>query len=69
VRAVDAVVRELGVDALVYGTDLPVIPGAEPKLGEAVRVALRERNPARLLATPPADAKPETHTKEEAALA
>jgi predicted TIM-barrel fold metal-dependent hydrolase len=48
-RAVDAMVRELGVDALVHGSDLPVIPGAEPPLGEAVRVALRERNPARLL--------------------
>jgi 6-methylsalicylate decarboxylase len=52
-RAVDAVVRELGVDALVYGSDLPVIAGAEPALGDAVRVALRERNPARLLATIP----------------
>jgi len=48
-RAVDAMVRELGVDALVHGSDLPVIDGAEPALGEAVRVALRERNPARLL--------------------
>jgi predicted TIM-barrel fold metal-dependent hydrolase len=50
-RAVDAVVRELGVDALVHGSDVPVIAGAEPALGDAVRVALRERNPARLLST------------------
>jgi 6-methylsalicylate decarboxylase len=49
-RAVDAVVRELGVDALVHGSDLPVVAGAEPALGEAVRIALRRRNPARLLA-------------------
>jgi hypothetical protein len=48
-RAADAVIRELGVDALVYGSDRPVLPAAEPALGEAVRVALRARNPARLL--------------------
>ena len=50
-RAMDAVIRELGVDALVHGSDLPVVAGAEPALGEAVRVALRVRNPARLLST------------------
>ncbi len=48
-RAVDAVVRELGVDRLVHGSDHPVVSAAELPLGEAVRVALRERNPARLL--------------------
>jgi 6-methylsalicylate decarboxylase len=48
-RAVDAMIRELGVDALVYGSDRPVLPAAEPALGEAVQVALRRRNPARLL--------------------
>jgi 6-methylsalicylate decarboxylase len=48
-RAIDAVIRELGVDALVHGSDVPVVPGREPALGDAVRVALRERNPARLL--------------------
>ena len=48
-RAIDAVIRELGIDALVHGSDRPVIPAAEPALGEAVRVALRSRNPARLL--------------------
>jgi 6-methylsalicylate decarboxylase len=48
-RAVDAVIRELGVDALVYGSDRPVLSAAEPALGEAVHVALRSRNPARLL--------------------
>jgi 6-methylsalicylate decarboxylase len=48
-RAVDAVIREVGVDALVYGSDRPVLPAAEPELGEAVREALRVHNPARLL--------------------
>jgi predicted TIM-barrel fold metal-dependent hydrolase len=48
-RAVDAVLREVGVDRLVHGSDRPVIAAAELALGEAVEVALRERNPARLL--------------------
>jgi hypothetical protein len=48
-RAADAVIRELGVDALVYGSDRPVLAAAEPALGEAVRIALRDANPARLL--------------------
>jgi 6-methylsalicylate decarboxylase len=48
-RAIDAVIRELGVDALVYGSDRPVLTAAEPALGEAVHAALRARNPARLL--------------------
>jgi predicted TIM-barrel fold metal-dependent hydrolase len=48
-RAVDAVIRELGVDALVYGSDAPVVAASEPALGDAVRAALRERNAERLL--------------------
>ena len=48
-RAVDAIIRELGVDALTHGSDRPVAQPAEPALGEAVDVALRARNPARLL--------------------
>jgi hypothetical protein len=48
-RAVDAVVRELGVDQLVLGSDRPVIAPRELWLGDAVRAAIRERNPARLL--------------------
>jgi predicted TIM-barrel fold metal-dependent hydrolase len=48
-RAVDAVLREVGVDRLVHGSDRPVIPAARLPLGEAVEVALRERNPSRLL--------------------
>ena len=50
-RAMDAVIREVGVDALVHGSDIPVIAGAEADLGRAVSVAVRERNPARLLST------------------
>jgi 6-methylsalicylate decarboxylase len=49
-RTVDAVIREIGVDSLVYGSDRPVLSAAEPALGDAVRIALRTRNPARLLA-------------------
>jgi 6-methylsalicylate decarboxylase len=48
-RAVDAALREVGVDRLVLGSDRPVAAPAELGLGDAVRAALRERNPARLL--------------------
>jgi predicted TIM-barrel fold metal-dependent hydrolase len=50
-RAVDAVVREVGVDRLVHGSDRPVIAAAELSLGDALEVAVRVRNPARLLGT------------------
>jgi hypothetical protein len=49
VRAVDAVLREVGVDRLVHGSDRPVGTRAELPLGEAVVGALRRSNPARLL--------------------
>ena len=49
-RAVDGVLRVLGVDMLVFGSDRPY---AEPRpdfgLGEAARHAIRAVNPARLL--------------------
>jgi predicted TIM-barrel fold metal-dependent hydrolase len=48
-RAVDAVLREIGVDQLVFGSDRPVVAARELSLGDAVRVALREQNPSRLL--------------------
>jgi 6-methylsalicylate decarboxylase len=48
-RAVDAVVREIGVDRLVHGSDRPVVAPAELSLGDAMEVALRERNPSHLL--------------------
>ncbi|HEX5900763.1 MAG TPA: amidohydrolase family protein [Solirubrobacteraceae bacterium] len=50
-RTVDAVLREVGVDRLVHGSDRPVVTAAELPLGDAVRTALRQRNPARLLST------------------
>jgi predicted TIM-barrel fold metal-dependent hydrolase len=55
-RAVDAVLREVGVDRLVHGSDRPVAAPAPLPLGDAVRVAVRERNPARLLASTPLEA-------------
>ena len=48
-RAVDAVLREIGVDQLVFGSDRPIVAPRYLPLGDAVRVALRERNPSRLL--------------------
>jgi len=48
-RAVDAVLREVGVDRLVFGSDRPVGTRAELPLGDAVHGALRRSNPARLL--------------------
>lgn len=48
-RAVDAIVREVGVDRLVHGSDRPVAAPADLAFGHAFDVALRERNPARLL--------------------
>jgi predicted TIM-barrel fold metal-dependent hydrolase len=50
-RAVDAVIREVGIDRLVHGSDRPVIPVSALSLGDAVDAALRERNPSRLLGT------------------
>jgi 6-methylsalicylate decarboxylase len=50
-RTVDAVLREVGVDRLVHGSDRPVVPAARLPLGDAVHTALRRRNPARLLST------------------
>jgi 6-methylsalicylate decarboxylase len=48
-RAVDAVLREIGVDQLVFGSDRPVVAAPDLPFGDAVQTALRERNPARLL--------------------
>jgi hypothetical protein len=55
-RAVDAVVREIGVDQLVFGSDRPVVAPRELALGDAVRAAVRERNPERLLGRVPVEA-------------
>ncbi len=48
-RAVDAVLREIGVDQLVHGSDRPVVGPGHLPLGEAVKAALRRTNPGRLL--------------------
>jgi 6-methylsalicylate decarboxylase len=48
-RVVDGVLREVGVDRLVEGSDRPVAEPIDLALGDAVGAALRERNPARLL--------------------
>ena len=51
-RAVDAMVRVVGIDQLVYGSDRPVVspPAAPGSLGEAAWEAMTRTNPARLLA-------------------
>jgi hypothetical protein len=49
-RAADAVLRVLGVDVLVFGSDRPYArPRPDLGLGEAAHHAIRETNPARLL--------------------
>jgi hypothetical protein len=49
-RGVDSVLRVLGVDVLVFGSDRPYAePHPDPGLGEAARHAIRVTNPARLL--------------------
>jgi hypothetical protein len=48
-RAVDAVVRILGIDVLVNGSDRPYTEPVVPGLGDAVMHALRNSNPNRLL--------------------
>ncbi|REE98890.1 amidohydrolase family protein [Thermomonospora umbrina] len=48
-RAVDAVVRALGVDVIVHGSDRPYASPRDPELGDAARHAFRNVNPRRLL--------------------
>jgi hypothetical protein len=49
-EALDAMVRAVGVDQLVHGSDRPVTaPLAGTPLGPAAAAAMREVNPARLL--------------------
>jgi len=56
-RTVDAMLRVVGVDRLVYGSDAPVIePVSLEPLGESVMRALSETNPARLLSLDPVPA-------------
>jgi hypothetical protein len=48
-RAIDAMVRVLGIDVLVNGSDRPYAGPVAPDLGKAAEVALRSANPSRLL--------------------
>jgi Amidohydrolase len=49
-RAVDSVIRVLGIDMLVFGSDRPYArPHPDHGLGDAARHAIRVTNPARLL--------------------
>jgi hypothetical protein len=49
-RAVDSVLRVLGIDMLVFGSDRPYAqPPPDFGLGDAARHAIRAANPARLL--------------------
>jgi 6-methylsalicylate decarboxylase len=48
-RAVDAVVRVLGTDVVVLGSDRPYAEPADLGLGECFAEAIRSANPARLL--------------------
>jgi hypothetical protein len=52
-RTVDAMLRVVGVDRLVYGSDAPVIEAVPLDLGDSVAHALTEANPARLLSLDP----------------
>jgi hypothetical protein len=47
-RAIDAIVRVLGVDVLVNGSDRPYSGPVNPDLGDAAQFALRGANPVRL---------------------
>jgi predicted TIM-barrel fold metal-dependent hydrolase len=52
-QALDAAVRVVGIDQLVYGSDLPVIDPPPPNLlGEAAAEAMLRANPARALGVP-----------------
>ena len=48
-RAIDAVVRVLGIDGLVNGSDRPYAAPVDAGLGEAAQAALTAANPQRLL--------------------
>ncbi|MEW9551412.1 amidohydrolase family protein [Nonomuraea sp. NPDC050783] len=48
-RAIDAVVRELGIDVVVNGSDAPYATAPDPGLGAAATHAIRVTNPRRLL--------------------
>jgi 6-methylsalicylate decarboxylase len=49
-QGVDAVMRVLGIDVICHGTDAPYATAADLRLDPAALRALRQSNPARLLA-------------------
>ncbi|HEV7965771.1 MAG TPA: amidohydrolase [Actinoplanes sp.] len=49
-RAIDATIRALGIDSVVFGTDRPYAGPADMRLGVAAEHAIVATNPARLLA-------------------
>ena len=57
-RAIDALVRVVGVDALVHGSDEPNAHSTDPGLGEAFARLLFATNPARFLGGDLRDAAP-----------
>ncbi|MER5620072.1 amidohydrolase [Streptosporangium sp. NPDC002544] len=48
-RAIDAIIRELGVDVVVSGSDQPYAAAPDPGLGDAAWHAIAVTNPNRLL--------------------
>jgi hypothetical protein len=59
-RAIDAIVRAVGIDVIVAGSDRPYATPVEPDLGAAALHALRSVNPVRLLQPKEViDARPE----------
>ena len=48
-QGLDSLIRVLGIDPIVIGSDRPYGEAAEPDLGDAAALALRHTNPLRLL--------------------
>ncbi len=48
-QALDAMVRCVGVEQIVFGSDRPVVEPPSPRLGDAARHAIEVTNPARAL--------------------
>lgn len=48
-RGLDALIRVLGIDPIVYGSDRPYAEPTDPDLGPAATYAVRVSNPRRLL--------------------
>jgi predicted TIM-barrel fold metal-dependent hydrolase len=61
-QAIDALVRVLGIDALVLGSDRPYGEPADAVAGEAARHAVRQVNPRRALGIDHTTAKKEART-------